>query len=108
MRSVLTLEVPVIVRLGERTMTVSEAMLLAPGSLIELPKAATEELDVLINNRPIGVGVAVKIGENFGVRVTYVGDLALRVAAVKSGQGADIDENDEAAMLAAQLLDGQF
>jgi flagellar motor switch protein FliN/FliY len=74
----LKLEVPIIVRLAERTMRVSEVLDLAPGSIIELPKSAESELDLLVNNRPVGVGVAVKVGENFGLRVTHVGDPATR------------------------------
>ena len=38
-------------------------------------EAADEDLEVMVNNKPIGAGLAVKVGENFGVRVTYVGDL---------------------------------
>ena len=67
------LEVPIIVRLGAREMPVREVLALVPGSIIELPKQADEELDLLVNNRRIGAGTAVKIGENFGIRISYVG-----------------------------------
>ncbi len=67
------LEVPLIVQLGERAMTVAELMALAPGSIIEIPKPADDELDLLINNQRIGVGTAVKVGENFGLKVTAIG-----------------------------------
>ncbi|MDQ7012299.1 MAG: FliM/FliN family flagellar motor C-terminal domain-containing protein [Planctomycetota bacterium] len=67
------LEVPLIVQLGERSMTVAELLALAPGSIIEIPKPADDELDLLINNQRIGVGTAVKVGENFGLRVTAIG-----------------------------------
>ncbi|MFI4897294.1 MAG: FliM/FliN family flagellar motor switch protein [Phycisphaerales bacterium JB059] len=67
------LEVPIIVRLGAREMPVREVLALVPGSIIELPKQADEELDLLVNNRRIGTGTAVKIGENFGIRISYVG-----------------------------------
>ncbi len=71
--SILNLEVPVIVRLGERTMTLRDVMALVPGSIIEIPKLADDELDLLINNERVGVGTAVKVGENFGLRLTAVG-----------------------------------
>ncbi len=67
------LEVPLIVQLGERSMTVAELLALAPGSIIEIPKPADDELDLLINNQRIGVGTAVKVGENFGLRVSAIG-----------------------------------
>jgi flagellar motor switch protein FliN/FliY len=79
---VLRLQVPVIVRLGERSMTVLEVLAIVPGSIIELPKNAEAELDLLVNNKHIGTGVAVKVGENFGLRITYLGDLRQRIEAM--------------------------
>jgi flagellar motor switch protein FliN/FliY len=67
------LEVPVIVLLAEKTMTVSQVMRLAPGTIIELPKSAEERLDLLVNNKVIGRGDAVKVGENFGLEITEMG-----------------------------------
>ena len=72
-QAILNLEVPVIVRLGERPMSLREVLTLVPGSIIEIPKPADDELDLMINNRRIGVGTAVKVGENFGIRITAIG-----------------------------------
>ena len=80
--AVLRLQVPVIVRLGERSMSLSEVIALVPGAIIQLPKNADAELDLLINNKQIGTGAAVKVGENFGIRITYIGDLRERIAAL--------------------------
>jgi flagellar motor switch protein FliN/FliY len=79
---ILQLEVPIVVRLGERMMEVDEVLGLVPGSIIELPKNAESELDLLVNNKVIGCGVAVKVGENFGLRLTFLGNLNARLAAV--------------------------
>jgi flagellar motor switch protein FliN/FliY len=79
---ILKLEVPIVVRLGERTMEVEEVLGWVPGSIIELPKEADSELDLLVNNKAIGCGVAVKVGENFGLRLTYLGDVASRIQAM--------------------------
>jgi flagellar motor switch protein FliN/FliY len=79
---VLRLEVPVIVRLGERTLSLGEVLDLAPGAIIELPKNVEDELDLLVNNKQVGTGVAVKVGENFGLRITYLGDVRVRIAAL--------------------------
>lgn len=81
----LRLEVPVIVRLGERTMALREVIGLAPGAIIELPKNAEAELDLLVNNKQIGTGTAVKVGENFGLRISYIGDVRARIAALGAG-----------------------
>ena len=73
LESILSFEVPVIVQLGERTMTLREVLGLVPGAIIEIPKLADDELDLMINNQRVGVGLAVKVGENFGLRITAVG-----------------------------------
>jgi flagellar motor switch protein FliN len=87
---VLRLEVPVIVRLGERTLSVGEVLDLAPGAIIELPKNVDDELDLLVNNKQVGTGVAVKIGENFGLRITYLGDVRQRIAALADAAAPEL------------------
>ncbi|MFM7052866.1 MAG: FliM/FliN family flagellar motor switch protein [Planctomycetota bacterium] len=79
---ILRLEVPLIVQIAERRMSLSEVTALTHGSIIELPKQIDEELDVLVNSTPVGSGRAVKVGENFGVRLTKVGAVGERVAAL--------------------------
>lgn len=81
--SILSLEVPLIVVIAQRDMPVREVINLAPGAILELPKAADEDLEVLVNNKPIGAGRAVKVGEHFGVRITYVGDVDQRIDAMR-------------------------
>ena len=91
--AILSLEVPVIVQIAERTMPVEDVMSMAPGSIIELPKAADQDLDILVNNKAIGTGTAVKVGENFGVRVSYIGDVSRRISAMgEAAPAADPDE----------------
>ena len=82
---ILKLEVPIVVRLGERVMEIEEVLGLVPGAIIELPKSAESELDLLVNNKAIGCGVAVKVGENFGLRLTFLGDLTSRIEAMGEG-----------------------
>jgi flagellar motor switch protein FliN/FliY len=79
---ILKLEVPIVVRLGERSMDVSDVLGLVPGAIIELPKNAESELDLLVNNKAIGCGVAVKVGENFGLKLTFIGDVKARIEAM--------------------------
>ncbi len=85
-KAILQLEVPLIVQIAMRIMTVEEVTSLVPGAIIELPKPADDELELLVNNKPIGTGTAVKVGENYGLRVTYIGDLHDRIAAMATGQ----------------------
>lgn len=76
------LEVPIIVQLGRKTMPLAEVMAFIPGAIIELPKRAEDELELMVNNRPIGTGVAVKVGENFGLQIEFVGDVRTRIEAM--------------------------
>ena len=87
--AILELEVPVIVLLGERQMRLSEILSLTPGAIIELTKDAEDPLELMVNNKQIGTGSAVKVGENFGIRVTQVGDLKDRILAMGSPEKAD-------------------
>jgi flagellar motor switch protein FliN/FliY len=82
LRRILRLEVPVIVRLAERKLTMAEIMRLGPGAIVEFFKSNDEPLELLVNNKVIGVGEAVKVGENFGLRVTQIGDVAHVVRAM--------------------------
>ena len=71
--TILNLSVPVIVQIGDRSMPLENVLALVPGAIIELPRNADDPLDLLVNNRAVGKGQAVKIGENFGIRMTAVG-----------------------------------
>lgn len=97
LRSILSLEVPIIVLLGERQMKTSEVVSLVPGAIIEIPKNAEDELALQVNNKPIGTGQAVKVGENFGLRISFIGDLRARIDAL-AGKAAE----DAAAPAAAE------
>jgi flagellar motor switch protein FliN/FliY len=83
--SILALEVPVIVQIAERMMPVEDVVSMTPGAIIELPKSSNMDLEILVNNKVIGTGTAVKVGENFGVRVSYIGDLSHRLSAMGGG-----------------------
>lgn len=80
--SILSLEVPLIVEIAQRRMTVAEAVNLVHGAIIEFPQSSDGELRVLVNNKAVGTGTAVKVGENFGVRVKTIGDVTSRVQAL--------------------------
>jgi flagellar motor switch protein FliN len=72
---ILRLEVPVIVKLADRKLLLSEVMRLGAGAIIEFVKSSSEPLELLINNKVIAVGETVKVGENFGLRLTRIGDI---------------------------------
>lgn len=102
---IMKLDVPIIVRLAERLLPLGEVVRLVPGAIIELGKTSDGELDLLVNNRAIGSGTAVKVGENFGIRMTFLGDPKYRKVTAESTT-EEISAAD-AARLADELLAGQ-
>jgi len=81
---ILNLRVPVVVRIAERTLRTADIMKLAPGSIVEFDRRVDDELDLMVNNRKIGTGMAVKIGEHFGLRVGFIGDARQRIASLRT------------------------
>lgn len=81
---ILKIDVPVIVKLAERRMKMSEVLRISPGSIIEFNKPSESQLELMINNRTIGLGLAVKVGENFGIRLLQVGDVKELITSMKS------------------------
>ena len=71
----LRMEVPVIVKLADRKLSLQEVMRFGPGAIIEFFKPNDQPLELLVNNKTIAIGETVKVGENFGIRITQIGDV---------------------------------
>lgn len=78
---ILRVRVPVIAQLAARRMPIAKIRKISLGAIIEFEKPIQEPLDLLVNNRVVGKGEAVKSGENYGLRVTQIQD---RVARIRS------------------------
>lgn len=76
---ILRIRVPVIAVLATKSMTVGAVRRLSPGMIIEFGKRIEDPLTLQINNETIGNGLTVRCGENFGLRVTAIGDTAQRI-----------------------------
>lgn len=81
-QTLLELRVPLIVSIASRRATVDEVLALGPGAILEMDKSADEPLEILINNKPVGTGSPVKVGEKFGIRVTHIGSPRERAEAL--------------------------
>ena len=68
----LDVELPVSVSFGRATLRISEAMNLVSGSLIELDRALTDPVELLVNNSIIARGEVVVVEGNYGVRLTEI------------------------------------
>jgi flagellar motor switch protein FliN/FliY len=62
--------VKISVHLGTRIMKVRDILQLQPSSLIELPKSAGENVDVLMNGRLIAFGEVMELEGSTGIRLT--------------------------------------
>jgi flagellar motor switch protein FliN/FliY len=69
---ILDLSLRVTVELGRTTMSVRDVLSLGPGSVFQLDRLAGEQVDILVNDRPIARGEVVVVDENFGVRITDI------------------------------------
>jgi len=69
-RSLLHIEVPVIVTLAAKKQPVRQILELGPGSIIHFDKSCEEMLDLSVGERRIAQGEAVKVGDKFGLRIT--------------------------------------
>jgi flagellar motor switch protein FliN len=71
-RSLLRVEVPVVVTLAENRQPLRRILELGPGSIIQFDKSCDETLELSVGNHPIAAGEAVKVGEKFGLRITSI------------------------------------
>lgn len=85
LRRILGLSVPVAIVLAEREMPVETLLDLKVGSIIEFDVPFDSELTFVVANQAIGYGQAVKVGENFGIRVSELGTVRSRIAALGGG-----------------------
>jgi flagellar motor switch/type III secretory pathway protein FliN len=69
-RSLLRIQVPVVVTLAMTRQPVSRVIDLAPGTILHFSKACDEPLEVSVGGCDVAVGEAVKVGDKFGLRVT--------------------------------------
>lgn len=107
--SIMHIEVPIVVVLGEHKTPINNVRHWVPGSIIELAISAEEQLEMRVNNRTIGTGSAVKIGENFGVRVNSIVGKTQRIEALgpqDEDQTADGEMSPDE--IAEALLSGQL
>ncbi len=72
---ILRREVSVVVQVAERKLLIAQILNLGVGTIIEFAKSSDQPLKLLVGNQPIAGGQAVKVGENFGLRISEVGDV---------------------------------
>lgn len=79
---ILGMRMPISVTLAERDMPLEMILEMTVGTIIEFDVPVSTDLSLLVANRRIGSGHAVKCGENFGLRVTKIGSVYQRIGAM--------------------------
>ncbi len=85
--TILKLHVPLLVMVGRRQMAVDDVLSLGPGAILELERPADSDLTLMVNNKTVGTGQAVKVGENFGVKITEIDKAQDRITALGGDAG---------------------
>jgi flagellar motor switch protein FliN/FliY len=68
----LDVELPVSVSFGRSQMPIKDVLKLTTGSVIELDRAVTEPVDLVVNNYVIARGEVVVVDGNYGVRIAQI------------------------------------
>ena len=71
-QSLLCVEVPVVVTLARKSMTVANVLKLAPGVMIQFDKSCESPLIIEVGEQKIAEGEVVKVGDKFGLRVSSI------------------------------------
>ncbi|MCH7808413.1 MAG: FliM/FliN family flagellar motor switch protein [Planctomycetes bacterium] len=79
---ILGLSMPVSVIVASREMDIKSLLALTVGSIIEFDVMFDADLDLQIGGHSIARGQAVKVGENFGIRITVVETVHERIDAL--------------------------
>jgi flagellar motor switch protein FliN len=68
-QNLLHVRVPVSVTLAVKKQSLDQILELAPGSIIQFEKSCEETLDLCVGEHRIARGLAVKVGEKFGLKI---------------------------------------
>ena len=68
-RSLLRIQVPLVVTLASTRQPVNRVLDLAPGTILHFGKSCDEPLTLSVSGCDIAVGETVKVGEKFGLRI---------------------------------------
>ncbi len=68
----LDIELPVAISFGRAELVLKEVLKLSTGSIVELNRAATAPVEVVVNNRVVARGEVVVVDGNYGVRIQEI------------------------------------
>ncbi len=75
----LRIRVPVVVEIARRQMPIASLRKLSLGMILEFDRHIDDPADLRVNRHAIGAGEIVRVGDNFGLRVSSIGDANQRI-----------------------------
>jgi flagellar motor switch protein FliN len=69
-RQLMSLEVPLSVVIARKSIELETILQLVPGSMLQFNQMCDDPLSLEVIGKKIGSGVAVKIGDKFGLKIT--------------------------------------
>lgn len=87
LKGILSMKVPVIVKVAEKKLPIGSIINLNIGSIMQFDNDAYQHIELMVNNSTIGLGQPVKIGENFGLKITQIGDLNETIKSLGGNSG---------------------
>ena len=79
---ILDLQLPITVSFGTARKALAEVLKLAPGSLVELDKSASDPVLLKVNNKVFAWGKVVDVDGYYGVEITEIVGQADRIASL--------------------------
>ena len=76
---ILNLPVKVCAELGRARVSIAEILGFCQGSVVELDNVAGEAINLTMNSRIVAIGEAVVVNENFGLRISEVDSVRMRI-----------------------------
>ena len=70
----LDVELEASLRFGSREMTLSDLLALGPGDVIQLDRALTDPVDLIVGDKIVARGEVVLVNGNFGLQVAEVAE----------------------------------
>jgi flagellar motor switch protein FliN/FliY len=76
LEKILGITLPVSVVVAQRSLKIEEVLAFVPGTVLEFEKPSDTYLDLMVSEKTIGCGEAVRVGERFGLRLIQIGSPA--------------------------------
>ena len=83
---ILQMRVPVIVKISEKLVPLGDILKINLGSVIQFEKDPYHPIDLMVNNSTIGLGQPIKVGENFGIKISQIGKLEDTIRSLGTGE----------------------